>query len=457
MRRNPIVVVLGMLTTATLSACGDSSDPMVSAALPASTQIEKCKPPTPDHEIPLPIAPPSKRVDLFTPTFTNPTNVRNPLFPISGLSQAILVGAVSGEPLRIETTLMPKTLHIDMGDHVVEVLASQFVAYLGRRIHEYALDRYAQADDGSVWYFGEDVFNYERGRVADTEGTWLACKDGPAAMIMAADPQVGNVWRTENVFGVVFEEITVQAVNLTSPGPFGPVTGVLKVQELHMDGELEAKEFAPGYGEFHSGSAPDFEATALAVPINRSPGPLPDDLRTVLAGARSMFRLAQSGNWGEASNTVLAMNRSWERIRASQPRLLKPLMTGALEDLTRAVAAQQSAATRQAALDARRTGLDLLLQYRSRVAVDLARLDLWTSQLELDTQAGDAAGIRSDLIILDWIRQRLAGAGNERERAELRSVEKHLDDLRSAAERGTFAAVLDGARRLQPMLGDPLR
>ena len=52
---------------------------------------------------------------------------------------------------------------------------------------------YAQADDGSVWYLGEDVFNYEDGAIADTAGTWFAGIDGPAAMIMPADPKVGDV------------------------------------------------------------------------------------------------------------------------------------------------------------------------------------------------------------------------------------------------------------------------
>jgi hypothetical protein len=75
----------------------------------------------------------------------------------------------------------------------------QYVAYLGGRILEVALDWYAQADDGSVWYFGEDVFNYLDGMVADTHGTWLACKDGPPGMIMPAIPSPGQVYRPENI------------------------------------------------------------------------------------------------------------------------------------------------------------------------------------------------------------------------------------------------------------------
>jgi len=115
-----------------------------------------------------------------------------------------------------------------------------------------ALDFYAQVDDGSVWYFGEDVFNYEDGVVVDNEGTWLAGKDGPPGMIMPADPKVGNVYRPENIPGVVFEEVTVQAVSQTVGGPRGPVSGAIFVQEHLMDGTIEDKVFAPGYGEFRA-------------------------------------------------------------------------------------------------------------------------------------------------------------------------------------------------------------
>jgi hypothetical protein len=41
----------------------------------------------------------------------------------------------------------------------VGTVASQFVAYLGGRIREVAIDFYAQADYGSVSYFGEEVAN----------------------------------------------------------------------------------------------------------------------------------------------------------------------------------------------------------------------------------------------------------------------------------------------------------
>ena len=78
---------------------------------------------------------------------------------------------------------------------------SQYVAFLDGRIQEVAYDFYAQADDGSVWYLGEDVFNFADGAIVDTHGTWIAGKDGPGAMIMPADPQIGDTYRPENIPG----------------------------------------------------------------------------------------------------------------------------------------------------------------------------------------------------------------------------------------------------------------
>jgi hypothetical protein len=327
-----ILFAFGTVTAATLGACNDASfapgDPNAAAIELAASRTKACKLPPPDNEIPLPIAPSSKRVDLATPTFSNPTNVINPLFPIARLSQVILVGAADGEPFRTETTLLPTTNPIRIGDRTVETLASQYIAYVDRRIHEVALDWYAQADDGSVWYLGEDVFNYEDGRIADTDGTWLACGDGPAAMIMPAHPRVGDVYRPENVFPLVFEEVTVKAVGQVVDGPLGRVGGAIVVTELHMDGTTEDKIFATGYGDFSTGSGANVEALALAVPTDASPGPTPDALRALLTGARGVFRDAQSEDWSDASRTVRAMNAAW----ATLPNRRRSTVAQAVDD-----------------------------------------------------------------------------------------------------------------------------
>ena len=139
------------------------------------------------------VAPESERVDLASPTFSDPTNVSNPLFPVSKQESVLLLGRVDGKPFRTEVTLLPDTRIIEWQGRPVEVLVSQYVAYLGGRIQEVAYDFYAQDDDGAVWYFGEDVFNFEDGVISDTHGTWIAGKDGPAANAVASSRKKSSV------------------------------------------------------------------------------------------------------------------------------------------------------------------------------------------------------------------------------------------------------------------------
>jgi hypothetical protein len=217
----------------------------------------------------LPVAPDADRIDLVAGPFTDPTSITNPLFPIGDLRSAVLNGHVDGLPFRTETTLLPHTRIIEWTDgQCVEAVVSQHTAYLGGRLEEVALDYYAQADDGSVWYFGEDVLNYDtRGEITDTEGTWLAGKEGPAAMIMPGIPQIGDVNRPENIPGLVFEEVSAKLIDETVNGPSGPVNGVFVAEELHDDRSFSDKVFAPGYGEFLSAHDGDLEKMAVASPM----------------------------------------------------------------------------------------------------------------------------------------------------------------------------------------------
>ena len=442
---------IGAVALAAIGACSDPSAPR-DAGTPRDASgtgavASKCKKAPPDSAIPLPIAPRRARVDLAVPSFSNPTRVTNPLFPISELAQVLLLGNVDGEPLRVETTLLPETRTIDLGGRQVETLVSQYVAYLDGRIHEVALDFYAQADDGAVWYFGEDVFNYENGIIANTEGTWLACRDGPVAMIMPANPQVGDVYRPENIFPLVFEEVTVKSTGVTVDGPQGPVNGAIVVEELHMEGDREDKIFAPGYGEFSTGAGGDLEAVALAVPTDALPGPPPAQLKTLLTGAYAIFDAAQSRKWRRASVTVRDMTTAWNTYQAgSVPPMIRPLMSDALNGLTRAVGARNRAKARQAAVDVAQQALDLQLRHRPRVEIDFARLDLWARQLLVDAAANDTEGVASDVAILEWIWDRVAHVAGS---SDVSGIAAQLADLRARADRANLAAVQDAAGRFQ--------
>jgi hypothetical protein len=399
----------------------------------------------------LPVAPESERVDLAPPTFSNPTKVDNPLFPVSKQASVLLLGRVDGKPFRTEVTLLPETRIIEWQGQRVETLVSQYVAYLGGRIHEVAYDFYAQDDSGAVWYFGEDVFNFKDGVIADTHGTWIAGKDGPAAMIMPADPQVGDVYRPENIPGFVFEEVTVKAVDQTLEGPLGPVGGGLTIEELHMDKTREGKSFAPGYGEFFTGGGGDVEALALAVPTDALSEPVPAALATLENGAARVFGAAESGDWKAAQASVKAMAAAWKTIKAGEvPNRLEPEMSAALEALAAGVRGRRAPEARQAAIDVARWTLDLELRHRPVTEIDLARFDLWAAQLLVDAAAGDAAAVNGDVFALDYIRDRIQHILKETDRTPLNT---ELDSLNGAVADEDLAAAADAARRLRETVG----
>jgi hypothetical protein len=410
------------------------------SAGPASTTIEQ---PVVEN---LEVAPGGRRVDLAMPSFSDPTRITNPLFPVGQGRSNLMLGTVDGKAFRAEITVLPEPRIIEWGGRGVETTVAQYASFLDGRIDEIALDLYAQADDGSVWYLGEDVFNYQNGVIADTEGTWCAGKDGPAAMIMPADPRTGDAYRPENIPGLVFEEVTVGSTGRTVDGPRGPVHGAIVARELHMDGGIERKTFAPGYGELFTGTGGDVEVTALAIPTDALPGPVPAELDRVSAGAADGFHAARSENWKAASAAVRTVTSGWNGYRGNDvPSMVGDQMTAAVEHFGATVAARDSGGAGQAAIDVAQAGLDLQLQHRPPAEVDLARLELWTRQLLLDLEAGARGAVAGDLATLEWVRDRIAHALGS---AEVSRIDLHLGDLRLATMNKDVRAAAGAAARL---------
>jgi hypothetical protein len=408
-----------LVAALTLAGCGDgdssepTSVPQPTAAQMAASGLNK-----------LPVAPDSKRVDLTAPPFSQSTEVTNPLFPISDLHSAVLNGRIDGKPFHTETTLLPYTRAVEWPPgHQVETLVSQYAAFLDGRIQEVALDYYAQADDGSVWYFGEDVADYNpQGLVAFTTDSWLAGKDGPPAMIMPGDPKLGDAFRTENIPGVVFEEVTVKTLDRTVKGPPGPVKGAMVGQELHDDGMTSNKVFAPGYGEFFTSDQDGVEAMALAVPSDALQGPPPPELKALSTGTSRVFDAVHSKSWKRVTAGLDAASAAWRDLERATPvpTRLKPPMNRAIDALSSAVAARDQERAGTAAIDVAQAGLDLELRYRPPAEIDLARFEQWNRQLIVDARAGKLGAARGDLVTMEWTRDRFADtiAGADRTRID---------------------------------------
>ena len=430
----PMRSAAGLVLALTVGACASDIQPEPSTE-PGSTIPQPVAPED------LELAPEGDRVDLALPTFTNPTEITNPLFPVSSQHSVLLLGTVDDLPFRTEVTLLPTTRIISWGGQQVEVLVSQYVAFLDGRLHEVAYDLYAQADDGSVWYFGEDVYNFADGAIVDTHGTWTAGVDGPAAMIMPGEPRVGDVYRPENIPGFVFEEVTVRAVDETLDGPLGPIEGGLLVEELHMEGAVEEKSFAPGYGEFFTEGDGDLEALALAVPTDAVDDPPPAELEAMTRAANEALDATAADEWAAAATAADALEAAWAAYQPTGvPRLIEPLLDETIRDLRTAIGDEQSLDARQSAIDAARLVLDLELRHQPVTEIDLARFGVWLSQLELDAGAEELAHVNGDYFALDYVRDRILHALDP---ADLVRINLALEELLGAIQEEDFEAVLE--------------
>ena len=404
------VLLTGLLGL--LSACSGDDSPVATASKPSNVEETSASSGTsssgPGSRISQPrlppgvkVAPNGSRVDTRVPVFSHPTEVTNSLFPVSRQASVVFVGHVDGQPFRTEVTLLPITRIIDWGGQRIETLVSQYTAYLGGRLQEVAYDLYAQGDDGSVWYFGEDVADLAHGDITSKEGTWLAGKDGPAQMIMPGPPHVGDVFRTENIPGVAFEQVTVKSVSKRLHGPLGPVVGMIG-EELHEDGTTEDKQFAPGYGEFFTRDGPDVEALALAVPTDASQHAEPAGLSRMFAVAEGVLR------GGRTPGAADGLARAWASVpRAEIPHLMGPVVARAIRSVR---SADDPGTASRAAMDLALRVLDLQLRYRDPVDVNRARVGLWCDLLIADARAGREEDVNGDVFTLFYLRDRVQHA-----------------------------------------------
>jgi hypothetical protein len=124
---------------------------------------------------------------------------------------------------------------------------------------EISYNYFAQADDGTVYYFGEVVDNYEDGEVVDHGGSWLVggpVGDDPPetaavsvpALFMPANPEVGDEFRPEDVPGGPQEIDTVHGVDRNVKVPAGKYSGAIEIHELSLPDQRETKWYGPDVG-----------------------------------------------------------------------------------------------------------------------------------------------------------------------------------------------------------------
>jgi hypothetical protein len=187
------------------------------------------------------------------PIFTNPMAIANTYLPLANLNQDILEGEEGGEAVRVERTRThparqdgPKTFTVN--GQTVEVLVMEDREFINGELAEVTWDYFAQSDDGTVYYLGEDVDIYENGLVVSHEGAWLyGVHTDKLGILMPANPQIGDKFRAEDVPGITRENNEVVSLSETVTVPAGTYTNCLKIKEI-TGGEVEYKYYAPNVG-----------------------------------------------------------------------------------------------------------------------------------------------------------------------------------------------------------------
>lgn len=179
--------------------------------------------------------------------------ITNPLFPISITGPKLFTGtetdADTGEVIetRLESRVIEQTETL-LG---VRLTVLEEKAYADGELIEMALDYFAQHRDGSVYYFGERVDNYEDGELRDHAGQWLSGEGANApGIIMPANPIVGTTYQSEDAPGVAEDMYTVVSLGEHVETPAGSWDGCMKTKDFTPlePGVTEFKYYCPGVG-----------------------------------------------------------------------------------------------------------------------------------------------------------------------------------------------------------------
>jgi hypothetical protein len=192
------------------------------------------------------------------PTFSNPLNITNTFFPFQPGGTKVFAGFDEGK----------RAMEVDVYGFDTRTFTLNQVNVGCHVLREYSFERgelveisqnyFAQADDGTVYYFGEVVDIYEDGVIVSHEGSWLV--GGPSGndppetgvettpnVFMPADPKLGDIYKPEDLAGVVDETDEVIATDKTVRVPAGRYDGAIEVKETsQLDPAIERKWYAPG-------------------------------------------------------------------------------------------------------------------------------------------------------------------------------------------------------------------
>lgn len=192
----------------------------------------------------------SNKQEVYNPEI-NPTdfttNITNKYFSLPvGRKLTFEANTKEGpEKIIIEMTAETKVIE------GVTTLVYLDTVYLNGELHEVTKDYLAQHKNGDVWYFGENVDNYEHGKIKDHAGTFIHGLDGAKAGIwMKAEQKVGDSYRQEYYKGKAEDMRDTVAVGVTVTTKLATYTDCVKVYDwTPLDKKSrEHKYYCPAVG-----------------------------------------------------------------------------------------------------------------------------------------------------------------------------------------------------------------
>jgi hypothetical protein len=203
----------------------------------------------------------SMKVNAQNESWTNSFNIgdynfsttgTNPYFILQPGYQLVFAGIEDNEPLIVTVTVSNETKVAGEGI-VTRAVEERTVDSKTGDLKELTKDYFAICEQtNSVYYFGEDVNNYEDGKLVDHEGSWLHDSDNArAGLIMPGTILLGSRYYQEIAPDVALDKAEIVNMNQTVNVPAGSFDNVIKVIETNdlEPGIEEANLHAPGVGQ----------------------------------------------------------------------------------------------------------------------------------------------------------------------------------------------------------------
>ena len=173
--------------------------------------------------------------------------IDNEFFPLVVGDLFVLEGVDDGELIHLEITVLDETE--DVAGVTTRVLEE--AEWVDGELAEISRNFFAQAPDGTVCYFGEDVDIYENGVVVSNEGAWRAGVNGALpGIFMPGNPQIGDIYANEYAAGVAEDQAEVIDTDEPISVPAGDFVETLTIEECNPleDAEKDIKVFVRGIG-----------------------------------------------------------------------------------------------------------------------------------------------------------------------------------------------------------------